>query len=320
MARRARRGGGAFDVWPGYVDALSTLLMVLIFVLLVFVLGQGFLSAALSSRDRALEVLNRQVAELAEMLAIEQGRVVTLRGDLSTREAARAAAQARAGAAEASARAEAAQAAASREEVGLLVRQITDLRAQLSRLAAALDLADTREGESTARLDNLQARLDAALLARVEQLQGYRSEFFGRLSALLGDRPEIRVVGDRFVFQSEVLFPTGSAELTPAGQAQLRRLSRLLTEIAASIPPGVDWLLRVDGHADRNPIRSPRFATNWELSAARAIAVVNVLVEAGLPARRVAAAAFGEHQPLDEGSTPEAFARNRRIELRLTDR
>jgi chemotaxis protein MotB len=320
VARRTRRGGGTFDVWPGYVDALSTLLMVIIFVLLVFALGQGFLSAALSSRDRALDVLNRQVAGLAEMLALEQGRVVALRGDLTAREAELGAAQARATAATAEARAEAALAAASREEVGLLVRQITDLRAQLSRLAAALDLADARGGEAAARVENLQARLDAALLQRVEELQGYRSEFFGRLSALLGDRPEIRVVGDRFVFQSEVLFPAGSAELTAAGQAQLRTLSRLLTEIAASIPPGVDWLLRVDGHADRTPIRSARFATNWELSAARAIAVVNLLVDAGLPARRVAAAAFGEHQPLDEGSTPEALARNRRIELRLTDR
>lgn len=313
MARRARRGAGGFDAWPGYVDALSTLLMVIIFALLVFALGQGFLSAALSSRDRALDALNRQVAELAEMLALEEGRARALRGELS-------AATARATTAEDRARDEAAVAAASREEVGLLVRQITDLRAQLSRLAGALDVADTRESESAARMENLQARLDAALLARVEELQGYRSEFFGRLSALLGERPEIRVVGDRFVFQSEVLFPTGSAELTPAGQAQLRTLSRLLNEIASSIPPGVNWLLRVDGHADRNPIRSTRFATNWELSAARAIAVVNLLVEAGLPASRVAAAAFGEHQPLDEGTTPEAFARNRRIELRLTDR
>lgn len=313
MARRARRGGAGFDAWPGYVDALSTLLMVLIFALLVFALGQGFLSAALSSRDRALDALNRQVAELAEMLALEEGRARALRGELS-------AATARAAAAEERARDEQAVAAASREEVGLLVRQITDLRAQLSRLAGALDLADTRESESVARMQNLQARLDAALLARVEDLQRYRSEFFGRLSTLLGERPEIRVVGDRFVFQSEVLFPTGSAELSPAGQAQLRTLSRLLNEIAASIPPGVDWLLRVDGHADRNPIRSPRFATNWELSAARAIAVVNLLIEAGLPPSRVAATAFGEHQPLDEGTTPEAFARNRRIELRLTDR
>jgi len=313
VARRARRGAAGFDAWPGYVDALSTLLMVLIFALLVFALGQGFLSAALSSRDRALDVLNRQVAELAEMLALEEGRGRELRGAL-------AAATARAAAAEEAARGEAAVAAASREEISLLVRQITDLRAQLSRLAAALDVADARENETTARMENLQARLDAALLQRVEELQGYRSEFFGRLSALLGDRPEIRVVGDRFVFQSEVLFPTGSAELTQAGQAQLRSLSRLLLDITSRIPPGVNWLLRVDGHADRNPIRSPRFATNWELSAARAIAVVNLLIEAGLPPGRVAAAAFGEHQPLDEGTTPEAFARNRRIELRLTDR
>jgi chemotaxis protein MotB len=194
------------------------------------------------------------------------------------------------------------------------------LRGQLARVASALDLADAREAETEARVANLQARLDAALLARVEELQRYRSEFFGRLRELLGDRPEVQVVGDRFVFQSEVLFPAGSAQLSGAGQAQLRALSLLLTEIAERIPPEVNWLLRVDGHADRTPIRSTRFASNWELSAARAIAVANLLIEAGLPPNRVAAAAFGEHQPLDEGESPEALARNRRIELRLTDR
>lgn len=332
MARRLRRGG--FDAWPGYVDALSTLLMVIIFVLLVFVLGQGFLSAALSSRDRALDVLNRQVAELAQMLALERGSGTELRELLSRRDvelrAAAAAAEtlraeadraaAAATAAEGRAREEARLGAASREEISLLVRQIEELRGQLGRVAAALDLADAREAETEARVVNLQARLDAALLARVEELQRYRSEFFGRLRVLLGDRPEVQVVGDRFVFQSEVLFPAGSAELSAVGQAQMRALSLLLTEIAERIPPEVNWLLRVDGHADRTPIRSPRFASNWELSAARAIAVANLLIEAGLPPNRVAAAAFGEHQPLDPGATPEALARNRRIELRLTDR
>jgi len=332
VARRLRRGG--FDAWPGYVDALSTLLMVIIFVLLVFVLGQGFLSAALSSRDRALDVLNQQVAELAQMLALERGSGTQLRELLSRREvelrAAAAAAETlraeaerattAATAAEGRAREEARLGAASREEINLLVRQIEELRGQLGRVAAALDLADAREVETQAQVVNLQARLDAALLARVEELQRYRSEFFGRLRVLLGDRPEVQVVGDRFVFQSEVLFPAGSAQLSAAGQAQLRELSGLLTEIGERIPPEVNWLLRVDGHADRTPIRSARFASNWELSAARAISVANLLIEAGLPPDRVAAAAFGEHQPLDDGDSPEALARNRRIELRLTDR
>jgi len=138
---------------------------------------------------------------------------------------------------------------------------------------------------------------------------------------VLGDRPEVRIVGDRFVFQSEVLFPVGSAELSPLGAQQMRELGRVLIDLATQFPPDLAWVLRIDGHADRSPIRGGgRFATNWELSAARAIAVTQLLINEGLPANRLAAAAFGDAQPLDDRETPDAFARNRRIELRLTDR
>jgi chemotaxis protein MotB len=206
-------------------------------------------------------------------------------------------------------------------QAALLSRQLDELRGQLSRLNAALGDSEGREREGEAERRKLQAQLAAALAQRVEELTRYRSEFFGRLRGVLGDRPEVRVQGDRFVFQSEVLFPPGGADLSPAGREQLRQLARVLGEISRGIPPEIAWVLRVDGHADRQPIRpGARFASNWELSAARAIAVANLMIESGIPANRVAAAAFGEHQPLDPGDTPEAFARNRRIELRLTDR
>jgi chemotaxis protein MotB len=577
--RRRRRGGAALNPWPGYVDALSTLLMVLIFVLLVFVLAQGFLSVALSSRDQALDRLNRQVAELADLLALERGQAQTLRASLGrateefraaasardaltvqlreTREerdrvaaerdrirtegdrlsarivdlelasrsreeritalerqlvtaqtqaeaagggtaqavqrltqagrslvaeqqarqqaetraaeldralaessialetarrsaaaqqrtleeaqsrlaaterqvatlrqeaaaldrqlqldrhtlaarlselarlseevraltalrdqlerqareaeargeeerrrretAERAAAEQRAareraegmaseqdrlrraaeqaaaeegrlrraaerGALdrEASARDAEARAAeatrlgeSARAQVALLTRQIDELRDQFARLAAALDAAESAGREKDTQIDNLGGRLNAALAARVEELQRYRSDFFGRLRDVLGERPEIRVVGDRFVFQSEVLFPPASAELSERGQQQIRDIAGVLREIASRIPRDVPWVLRVDGHADRIPIRSARFASNWELSAARAIAVAQLLIGEGLPASRIAAAAFGDNQPLDDRDTAEALARNRRIELRLTDR
>ncbi|WP_168042285.1 peptidoglycan -binding protein [Neoroseomonas oryzicola] len=208
----------------------------------------------------------------------------------------------------------------ARAEVALLTRQIEGLRREISRLAAALDAA---EGETRARdtqIAQLGARLNAALAARVEELQRYRSDFFGRLRQVLGERPEVRIVGDRFVFQGEVLFAPASAELSEAGRQQVRDLARVLLEVTPQIPSELAWVVRVDGHADRSPIRSARYASNWELAAARAIAVAQLLIAEGLPANRVAATSFGDTQPLDTGDGPAALARNRRIELRLTDR
>lgn len=466
-SERRRGRGGNLDVWPGYVDALSTLLMVIIFVLLVFVLAQGFLSVALSSREKAMDQLNRRVAELADLLSLEaaQGEQLRqqlgrlnddllsaagardaalqslalirderdrlaserdgLRGErdrqgarlsdleLAARSAADRAAATERQLAEALSRAErtggdaarlqrdlrgsqaelaAAQAAlealrreaqaldrqvrveretvtqrlaemarlseqiraltALRDElerraaqeqrgreraeaeagekarlaesdaaqIALLTRQTEALRAELARLSRALDLAEAEGRDRNAQIALLGQRLNAALAARVEELQRYRSDFFGRLRDVLGERPEVRIVGDRFIFQGEVLFAPGSAELSEAGLRQVRALATVLAEVTPLIPIDIAWVLRVDGHADRTPIRSARFASNWELAAARAIAVAQMLIAEGLPPNRVAATSFGDAQPIDPGDTPQAFARNRRIELRLTDR
>ena len=193
-------------------------------------------------------------------------------------------------------------------------------RAQLAALAAALDVAKTDASSKDAKIADLDARLNTALASKVLELQRYRSEFFGRLRDLLANQPGVQVVGDRFVFQSEVLFPPGSADLTISGRDQLRRLAQTIERIEPRIPADLNWVLRVDGHADRQPIASGRFASNWELSAQRAINVVKLLNEDGLPANRLAAAGFGDNQPLDQARSQAAYARNRRIEIRLTDR
>ncbi len=468
MARLRRRGASdELNPWPGYVDALATLLMVIIFVLLVFVLGQAFLSVALTGRDQALDRLNRQVAELNDMLSLERGQAAELQ--LSTAQASRALAaantsretlardlaslrdeQGRLSAdrdalrterdrlsarladaevqaqsatarmeqlqgrlADAAGRTDAAgqeaattaaqladarrqlaqlQAAAAeldrtvradkatiearlsdvarlseqvqqltalrdelerqsrdaavratteeqrraalaaqladeqkfsdsaRAQIALLNRQVEQLRIQMQQVATALDLAEKTGRDKDAQIANLGSRLNVALASKVEELQRYRSEFFGRLREVLQNRPGVQVVGDRFVFQSEVLFPVGSAEMTPAGQDQIRALATTLKAIAADIPKDLNWILRVDGHADRQPVSRGAFASNWELSAQRAINVVKLLVEEGVPANRLAATGFGEFQPLDGSEGPASYARNRRIELRLTDR
>lgn len=456
MALRRRGAGGSdsgLSAWPGYVDALSTLLMVIIFVLLVFVLAQAFLSVALSGRDRALDRLNRQVAELSDMLSLEKGRTAELTQSLSqlNRDLATARAQrddfgqqlatlrTQAGAlaaerdslktdrdrlaarlADAGLQTQSAQArvdtlagqladasqkadaqadarganeaslleemrrqiaqldathqvdqatlaaklsdlarlteqaraltalrddlekqvkdAAARADLAttqlkdqqklsesaqaqaaLLASQMDELKAQLASLQKALEASEASGRDKDVQIANLGSRLNAALAQKVEELQKYRSEFFGKLRAVLANRPGIQIVGDRFVFQSEVLFPPGSAELSPAGAEQVSKLAATLKEIGKEIPPDVHWILRVDGHADRQPI-SGRWGSNWELSAGRAITVVKLLIFDGIPADRLAATGFGDTQPLDPADTPAAYARNRRIELRLTDR
>jgi len=207
----------------------------------------------------------------------------------------------------------------ARAQVALLNQQLEQLRLQMASISKALDLSETSAKDKDVQIANLGSRLNAALAQKVEELQHYRSEFFGKLSQVLANRPGITVVGDRFVFQSEVLFPVGSADLSASGQDQIIELATTLKTISAEIPKEVNWVLRVDGHADRQPITG-RFASNWELSASRAITVVKLLVAEGIPANRLAATGFGDNQPLDPADTPEAYAKNRRIELRLTDR
>jgi chemotaxis protein MotB len=283
--------------------------------------------AALETLRREARALDQQVRveretvtqRLAEMARLsEQIRALTaLRDELERRAAQEQRGRERAEA-EAGERARLAESAAA--QIALLTRQTEALRAELARLSRALDLAEAEGRDRNAQIALLGQRLNAALAARVEELQRYRSDFFGRLRDALGERPEVRIVGDRFVFQGEVLFAPASAELSEAGLRQVRALASVLAEVTPLIPPDVAWVLRVDGHADRNPIRSARFASNWELAAARAIAVAQMLIAEGLPANRVAATSFGDAQPIDPGDSPQALARNRRIELRLTDR
>lgn len=210
--------------------------------------------------------------------------------------------------------------AEAQAQVELLNQQIAILRAQLDRLARALDAADTRTRDQEAQITDLGRRLNLALVSKVEELARYRSEFFGKLRDVLGDRPDVRVVGDRFVFQSEVLFAPAAAELPPHGKAQVARIAGALKEIAAQIPADVPWVLQVNGHTDATPIRSDRYPSNWELSQARALSVVRMLIEQGIEPRRLVAAGWGEHQPLDPVDTLDSRQRNRRIELKLTER
>ncbi len=208
----------------------------------------------------------------------------------------------------------------ARAQIAVLNQQLEQLRAQLGVVSKALDASEASGKDKDVQIANLSSRLNTALAQKVEELQRYRSDFFGKLREVLANRPGIQVVGDRFVFQSEVLFPVGSADLTPAGQEEINKLATTLTDIAKEIPPGVNWLLRVDGHADKQPISGGAFASNWELSAERAINVVKLLIADGIPPERLAATGFADYQPLDPADTPEAYAKNRRIEIRLTDR
>jgi chemotaxis protein MotB len=198
--------------------------------------------------------------------------------------------------------------------------QITTLRDQLSRIEAALDASEAKVKDQQGQIVELGKRLNLALVNKVEELARYRSEFFGRLREILGDRADIRIVGDRFVFQSEVLFAPGSADLGDDAKKQLAPVIGALKEIADKIPLDINWILRVDGHTDHRPISSSQFPSNWELSTARAISVVRFAIDEGVPANRLAAAGFADRQPLDLRNTEDAYRRNRRIELKLTER
>lgn len=446
MATRTRRVQRTSEIWPGFVDALSTLLMVIIFLLVVYMLAQYFLTVALSGRDEALDRLNLQVSELAELLSLEQkttaelrlgleqltterdaldlrleeatarvasvqadaealraalaeaeetiqadretlkltlAELASLRQDIVTLRALRAdlegqvrllataldennqrlaeleaetgALRDRTKELEARLSGEAERTALVQKEVedreirlnelrlalkqsdedlakehkltaqarariDLLNQQILALRQQLERIGKALEVAERQAAEQKVVIADLGRRLNVALASKVEELQRYRSEFFGRLREVLGNRPGIRIEGDRFVFQSEVLFASGSAKLERRGKVQMAHLAATLLDIARQIPDDLKWILRVDGHTDTVPIRTPQFASNWELSTARAISVVRFLIQSGVPPERLAATGFGEFQPSDRRGDEIAFRRNRRIELKLTTR
>ena len=457
MPGAATRRYSSASYWPGFVDALAALLVVVVFLIMVFALAQVFLSDALSGRDTVLERLTREIDELAQLLDLERSanadlrvsiaqlssqlqtsvserdalvaklsdieedlaaerrsgadalaelnRIVaadkeaielqlrdlerlsrdiaalrTVRDDLEQQVSSMAAALqlteeqlteagARAAAAEQQLgevrdltrelearladeqertalaqkeieerdirlaellrRAETAEQSFAEErtlsqqaqqQVTLLSQQLSELRKQLAALNEALEASEAKNAEQNTQIVNLGRRLNAALATRVQELARYRSEFFGRLREVLGQRADIRIVGDRFVFQSEVLFDSGSAELNPAGGAQLEQLAQTLRQISSESPPELDWVLRVDGHTDTRPIRTSQFPSNWELSSARAISVVQFLIAQGIPPHRLVAAGFGQYQPLDAGDDEIAYRRNRRIEFKLTQR
>ena len=407
MAALGRRDRST-NIWPGFVDALATLLLVIIFLLVIFVLAQFFLGQALSGRDSALDRLRGQVSELADLLALERRAQknlktnlaqmsaelqtsVAMRDDLrSTINSMRLKAEdteaqlgAQLAAAEAANQesrdalalseeklrdqisemaglnrdiaalkalrselekkisemaAKAGETAdeltankkalleekdlskSARAEVALLNQQMATLRAQLGKIETALEASEKLSAEQKVQIVNLGKRLNAALASKVQELSRYRSEFFGRLRDVLGQQRGLRIVGDRFVFQSEVLFDKGSATIGAPGQTQLTALATTLKDISAKIPKDIDWVLRIDGHTDSDPIKTARFPSNWELSSARAIAVVQKLISEGLPANRLVAAGFGQFQPLDKRPGEISKRRNRRIELKLTQR
>jgi len=349
-----RRTGREVNVWPGYVDALAALLMVVIFVLLIFTLAQFLLRQLVSEQETELDDLHEQMATLIEQLGLERGRTEALSGeierltslvagltaekqDLETRlvaETERAlsaekdreerdariqALNALVGEQKAALDKERRLSADAQARVALLSRQISELKEQLQVIGQALEVAEAEKKEQAEKIEDLGSRLNIELARRVNELARYRSEFFGKVKEALGDNPDIKVEGDRFVFQSELLFGSGSAELGDAGKAQLARLAGTLKGLSTQIPANVDWILRIDGHTDPVPLTGTGdFATNWELSTARALSVVEYLASQGIPQRRMAAAGFGEYRPVDAGGTPDAYRRNRRIEIKLT--
>jgi chemotaxis protein MotB len=337
---RTRRGESAFNYWPGFVDALSTLVLSIVFLLSVFLVVQFFLSQEVTGKDKALEQLNAKIAQLNDLLSLEKlgktslsDEVAQLKAGLATAESERDRVkglyEGLAGAPDATGRANELNKALDSEkgvsaralaQIEVLTQQISALRRQLAALEEALDASEKRDKESQGRIADLGQRLNVALAQRVQELSRYRSEFFGRLRTILGNRPDIRIVGDRFVFQSEVFFDTGQAQLLPEGRAELDKLASALIDLDKQIPSEIPWVLRVDGHTDVRPINSPIFKSNWELSSARAISVVQYLISLGVPPQRLVAAGFAEFQPLDPAQTEEAYKRNRRIELKLTER
>jgi len=377
MSRR-RGGSNGLDAWPGYVDALSTLLMVTIFVLLVFVLAEAFLSSALSGSDNTITNLRDQIAQLTESLSMETSKDATLAQELAALNAQLATAQAsnaslsqqlgaatstitslqgqsqglqaqlsdaQAQAASAAGRISALQAQmdaqaqadanagpgladqlakqtklnkAQADQIGLLNQQIAALRLQLAVLAQALDAAKQADIKDNVQIVDLGKQLNEALARKVEELQQYQSTFFKAMREALAGEKNLRVVGDRFVFESDVLFPVDQATLTPAGQAEIAQVASAIKDIATKIPPNVNWILSVDGYADAQPITGGPFHSNFDLSAARALTVLHLLEQDGVPENRISISALGSNNPLAAGATKADYAQNRRIEFRLT--
>jgi len=424
----ARLGGARRPdsyTWPGFVDALATLLMVIIFVLLVFVLIQVNLAYRVAGQDATMNDMRAQIVDLGELLNLErkanddlsaelarisdsladatrerdaleaqladtsttlsireteierltalqqetataleaaqltleqrvaalesteaalndsqrrieeleltlEDRIAALeasRSALADSEAGRAAAQTELAALSARNAASLQRVdeleeknAASQAEIVRMTNAITALRLRIEQLTTLLAEKEAQAARDKIAIASLGKSLNNALASRVQELQRFRSEFFGRLRDVLSGRDDVRIVGDRFVFQSEVLFAQGQADIAAAGETQLAQLAVALNQIAAEIPEDIDWVLQVEGHTDDIPVRAGRFADNWDLSTERALSVVRFLAGQGLPPNRLAAAGYGEFQPLDPADSDEARRRNRRIEMKLTQR
>jgi chemotaxis protein MotB len=339
LSRRRRQEDAPY--WPGFVDAMAQLLLVITFLLSIFMTAQFLLARQLSGQDSALGQLKSQIAELTQLLALEksakavaEANLLALGDDLTAEKLknsgllANLASQNQSGSTanqtitglKTDLDKEKNLTSEALSQVEILNQQIAAMRRQLAQLNGLLTDAETRNKSSEAQIADLGKRLNSALAQRVQELSRYRSEFFGRLRQILSQRSDILVVGDRFVFQSEVLFAKGDAELSSPGQAEMLKLADAIKQLEAEIPTDIAWVLRVDGHTDVDPIQSVTFQSNWELSSARAIAVVKYLVSQGVAPKHLVAAGFGEFQPLDPGSSEDAKAENRRIELKLTER
>lgn len=339
-ATRARRSQ-VTNYWPGFVDALSSLLLVIIFLLSLFMLTQFFLGQEILGKDTVMSRLNSQIAELTELLQLERANSSDLETNLATLSATLSATEAErdtlstqlAGIGDGGLGEKDAQIATlssdlqseqevSREalaQVALLNQQLAALRTQIAALEQALEASEVRDTESRTAIADLGRRLNLALAQRVQDLSRYRSDFFGRLRQILEGRSDVRVVGDRFVFQSEVLFAPGQASISAEGEAELAKLAQAVVELESEIPPDVSWVLRIDGHTDKRPISNATFPSNWELSVARAISVAKFLAAQGVSETHLLPAGRGEFSPIDPADTDEAYQRNRRIEFKLTD-
>jgi chemotaxis protein MotB len=339
---RTRRGDSGMNYWPGFVDALSTLILGIIFLLTVFVVVQFYLQQEVAGKDTALGRLNAQIAQLTELLSMEKSgktnledQLAQLRATLATTENERdrlkgtaenagagvTAAQGKVSELTGQIEGEKKISARALAQVEVLNQQIAALRRQLAAIEQTLDAAEKKDKDSQSQITELGQRLNLALAARVNELKRYQSDFFGKLREILGNRSDVRVVGDRFVLQSEVFFDTGKADLKPEGRLELEKVAGALLELEKQIPTDIAWVLRVDGHTDVRQIAAGgAFKSNWDLSAARAISVVQYLVGKGVSPQRLVAAGFGEFQPIDLGKTEDAYKRNRRIEFKLTER
>ncbi len=267
----------------------------------------------IAEHRQAISILGIRSQELSDLLAAEEERAdraekeAESKGRALERERVRLAEEREIG-------------AAARKRAEAVAEQVAALRRELAMVNTALEASETREDARLAEIVDLEERLGRALISRVAELARYRSEFFGKLREVLGNQEGIRIVGDRFVVQSEILFDSGSTDFSENALVQINGLANTLKDVSARIPDSVDWVLRIDGHTDRIPINTPAFPSNWELSTGRAIAVVRQLIDRGIPADRLFAAGFGSNHPIAKDNTVDAYRLNRRIELKLTQR